>query len=74
MAQLFSALFFSIACIAAVALIAGLLRGEWARVTAILSGRELETARAARPQVRVRMRAWGRPEPRRTPQPLRAAA
>ncbi|HYZ48068.1 MAG TPA: hypothetical protein VE567_04160 [Sphingomonas sp.] len=74
MAQLFSAIFFCLACIAALAMIATMLHGEWARVAAILSGRELAVARATVPQMRVRLRASSRTEPRRPPQPLRAAA
>ncbi|WP_046347351.1 hypothetical protein [Sphingomonas changbaiensis] len=74
MAQIFSALFFTFAAIGAAALVAGLLRGEWDRVIAILGGEELAGARAlAAPRVRVRVRAWRAPAQRRA-QPLRAAA
>lgn len=74
MAQIFSALFFTLAAIGATALIAGLLRSEWDRVLAILCGEELAGARAlASPRVRVRMRTWKAPVQRRA-QPLRAAA
>ena len=74
MAQIFSALFFTLAAIGATALIAGLLRSEWDRVVTILAGEELGHARAfANPRVRVRVRAWKAPVQRRA-QPLRAAA
>lgn len=74
MAQIFSALFFALAAIGATVLIAGLLRSEWDRVVAILAGEELGHARAfASPRVRIRVRTWKAPAPRRV-QPLRAAA
>ena len=74
MAQLFCALFFSLVAIGAMALVCGMLRQEWARVVAILGGRELQHARAAAPEVRVRVRSWLRPELRYAVRPLRAAA
>jgi hypothetical protein len=72
MVQLFSAVFFSLACVAAFALIATMLRRDWSRVASILAGAELEKARASAPRIRVR--SWNRPEPRRAAPPLRAAA
>ena len=74
MAQIFSALFFSLAAIGAAAFVIRMLRSEWHRVRAILGGTELGHARALQAApVRVRMRAWTGPAPRRV-QPLRAAA
>jgi hypothetical protein len=72
MAQLFSALFFTVACVAALAMIATMLRGEWSRVMSILIGTEMAKARAAAPRIRVR--TWNRPEPRRAAPAMRAAA
>jgi hypothetical protein len=72
MAQFFSALFFSLACVATIAMTAAMLRRDWSRVVSIVTGAELDRARAAAPRIRVR--AWNRPEPRRAAQPLRAAA
>jgi hypothetical protein len=72
MAQFFSVLFFSLAWLAALAVIATMLRRDGARVISILAGAELEKARAAAPRIRVR--AWNRPEPRRVAPPLHAAA
>ena len=74
MAQLFSALFFSLVAIGAATMVVGMLRSEWARVAAILRGEELQHARAAAPQVRVRARSWARPELRRPARPQRVAA
>ena len=75
MAQLFSALFFSLATMAAIAFTLAMLRGEWSRIVVILSGQALQEARAAAaPQVRFRQRAWNRAERRRSSSPLRAAA
>ena len=74
MAQIFSALFFTFAAIAAVIFVVRMLRDEGERVLAILAGEELGRARAsARAPVRVRVRAWRVPSLRRV-QPLRAAA
>ena len=74
MAQFFSALFFALAAIGAALFVIGMLRSEWQRVLAILAGEELGRARSfANPRVRVRVRAWTGPAPRRA-QPLRAAA
>jgi hypothetical protein len=72
MAQFFSVLFFSLACLSALAMIVTMLRRDGARVISILAGAELEKARAAAPRIRVR--AWNRPEPRRVAPPLHAAA
>jgi hypothetical protein len=72
MAQFFSVLFFSLAWLAALAMIVTMLRRDGARVISILAGAELEKARAAAPRIRVR--AWNRPEPRRVAPPLHAAA
>ena len=75
MAQLFSAILFSLAGMAAMTFTAAMLRQEWSRIMTVLSGRELRQARiAATPQLRVRPRSWDRPEPRRALPPLRAAA
>jgi len=74
MAQLFSALFFSLALVATLAMIAVMLRRDWSRAVAILSGSELEQARASVPRVRVRVRSWSSTEWRLTPKPERAAA
>lgn len=74
MAQLFSAFFFCLAGVAAIGLIAAMLREEWGRVTAILSGCDLAGARMQTPRPRVRMRSGTPAELRRTPRPLRAAA
>ncbi|NNM75388.1 hypothetical protein HJG53_00495 [Sphingomonas sp. ID1715] len=74
MAQIFSALFFTLAALGALGMITAMLRGEWQRVMAILSGEELAGARAAAPRVRVRQRAWSRPELRAIPQRRAAAA
>ena len=74
MAQIFSALFFTFAAIAAAIFVVRMLRDEGERVLAILAGEELGRARAsAAAPVRVRVRAWRVPSPRRV-QPLRAAA
>jgi len=74
MAQIFSALFFTLAAIGAALFVIRMLQSEWHRVLAILAGEELGHARAfANPRVRVRVRAWKGPTPRRA-QPLRAAA
>ena len=73
MAQVFSALFFSLAAIASMLLIAGLLRREAGRVMFILLGRELSYARAPG-RVRIRMRTWTRSETRRHLSPQRTAA
>jgi hypothetical protein len=74
MAQIFTALFFTFAAIGATLLIVRMLRDEAERVVAILAGEELGRARAlATSPVRVRMRAWKAPAPRRA-LPLRAAA
>ena len=74
MAQIFSALFFTFAAIGATLLLLRMLRDEARRVLAILAGEELGRARAlTAPPVRVRVRAWRGPAPRRVP-PLRAAA
>ena len=74
MAQIFSAIVFTLAAIGALAFVAGMLRNKWDRVLAILCGEELAGARAlASPRVRVRMRTWKAPVQRRA-QPLRAAA
>lgn len=74
MAQFFSVLFFGLAGIAALALVGAMLRGEWARIIMILSGRELSGAQAAAPRVRVRQRSWNRPEQRALQQRRAAAA
>jgi len=74
MAQLFSALFFSALAIGAAIMVVAMLRSEWTRVADIVRGDEVQHARAATPQVRVRLRNWSRPEPRRPARPLRAAA
>lgn len=74
MGQIFSAMFFTLTAIGAIALIAAMLRNDWTRVLAILAGEELAGARAlANPRVRVRQRAWKAPVLRRAP-PMRAAA
>lgn len=72
MAQFFSALFFSLACMAAIAMIAAMLRRDGSRVISILAGADLERARAAAPRIKVR--TWNRLEPRRASPPLRVAA
>ena len=74
MAQIFLGIFFSLAAIGAFVMIAAMLRAEWRRVVAILSGAELAVARASAPRVRVRQRTWGRPEPRSALQRHAAAA
>ena len=75
MVQFFSALFFTLAAIAAGALIAAMLRSERDRIAAILSGDALQGARtAANPPVRIRVRSWSRAEGRRPSPQLRAAA
>lgn len=75
MAQLVSILFFSVALVGAFALIAGMLRSEWARITAVLCGEALDQARAiADAPARVRVRAWNQAEARRALPQLRAAA
>jgi hypothetical protein len=74
MAGLFSGLFFALALLGALGLMAALLRAEWPRVIAILSGSELRHALGATPQVRIRTRAWRRAELRPVPRASRAAA
>ncbi|MBS0503817.1 MAG: hypothetical protein JSS55_08465 [Proteobacteria bacterium] len=75
MAQLVSILFFSVALTGAFALIAGMLRSEWTRLSVVLSGEALGRARAiADAQARVRVRAWNQAEARRALPQLRAAA
>lgn len=74
MAQVFVSIFFSVAMLGAIALVVSMLRGEWSRISAILSCRELDEALAAAPRVRVRQRAWGRPELHLAPQRRAAAA
>lgn len=73
MAQVVSVLFFTLACMAAIAFVAAMLRDEWGRVIAIVAGCELEQAYDAAPRVRVRVRAWPRAEERR-PGPAKYAA
>jgi hypothetical protein len=74
MAQILFGVFFSLAAIGAVLAIAAMLRQEWTRVAAILSGTELAQAEACAPRIRVRQRAWGRPELRPMQQRHAAAA
>ena len=74
MAQLLSGLFFSLAMVGALWSVAAMIRREWPRIVGILSGAELDLARARAPRVRVRQRAWGRPELRTAPQRHAAAA
>lgn len=74
MAQLFSALFFSFLALGATLMVFAMLRAEWSRVAAILRGDELHHAGATVPQVRIKLRTWSRPEPRRPATQLRAAA
>lgn len=75
MAQLFSALFFTMAALAAAGFIAAMLRGEWARIEAVLNGTAIEQARLrSNLPVRVRLRAWNRAEARQALPTLRAAA
>ena len=74
MAQIFFSVFFSLAVIGAALAIAAMLRQEWTRVVAILSGAELAQAQASAPRVRIRQRAWGRPELRPVSQRHAAAA
>jgi hypothetical protein len=74
MAQILISIFFSLAAIGAIAMIVVMLRHEWIRISAILSGAELAEALAAAPRVRVRQRAWERPEPRLAPQRRAVAA
>jgi UDP-N-acetylmuramyl pentapeptide phosphotransferase/UDP-N-acetylglucosamine-1-phosphate transferase len=74
MAQIFLGVFFSLAALGALALIVAMLRSEWDRVAAILTGAELASARASAARVRIRQRAWGRPELRPVPQRRAAAA
>lgn len=64
MLHLVSAAVFSVTLTVSLALIAAMLRGEWRRISAILSGGELTAARAHAPAVRVRLRAWRRVEAR----------
>ena len=73
MVQLFAALISSLLVVAALGAIALMLHGEWRRIVAILSGRELAGALASAPKVRVRVRAWKTPALRQAPR-LRAAA
>lgn len=73
MAQLVSILFFSATLITTLALIAGMLRSEWNRVKAVLSGEMLDRAHS-RPQVRVRLRSWAQADLRRGSLPLLAVA
>ncbi|HEV2569501.1 hypothetical protein [Sphingomonas sp.] len=74
MVQVFITIFFSLAAIGAVLMIVSMLRRDWDRVVAILNGSELAQAQASLPRVRVRQRAWGRPEQRTVPQRRAAAA
>jgi hypothetical protein len=62
MAQIFLILFFSWVAIGAVLMIVAMLRQEWIRIAAILSGAELAQTQAYAPRVRIRQWAWGRPE------------
>lgn len=72
--QLFAALAFFMVLVATLALVATMLRGEAARLVAILSGAELARARTPRPVV-VSAPARRRPVPSRaTPRALRHAA
>jgi hypothetical protein len=74
MAQMFTAFIFTFAAIGATLLVVRMLRDEAGRVLAILAGEELGHARAlSSAPVRIRMRAWKAPAPRRA-LPLRAAA
>ena len=73
MVQMFAALFFTMTLLLSVALIAYLLRRDWARVADVLSGRELARSAGQAPAPRVRMRSWRRAETRRFA-PQRAAA
>jgi hypothetical protein len=63
-----------LALIGAVGLVAAMLKSEWTRLVAILSGAELATARSSEPRVRIRTRAWSRTAPRRSAPPRAAAA
>lgn len=69
--QLFAALAFVMVLVAAVLLVATMLRGEAARLVAILSGEELARARTPRPVV-VSATARRRPLPARAAAPSRA--
>jgi hypothetical protein len=74
MVALFSALFFSLAALGALALTAMMLRRDFDRIVGVLSGAELRSARAQAPAVRVRLRAWPRAERPRLAPVRRAAA
>jgi hypothetical protein len=74
MAHILFEVFFSLAAIGAIMMIVAMLRAEWPRVASILSGDALAQARASTPRVRIRQRAWGRPELRSVPQRRAVAA
>lgn len=74
MAQVLTSIIFTSLAFGGFVLIAAMLRSQWARIVAILTGAELALARNSAPQVRVRQRAWSRPEPRPVPHRRAAAA
>jgi hypothetical protein len=59
-----AAIFFSVSFIFSSAVVAAMLGAEWRRIAAILTGRELQAARAKAPAARVRVRTWRRAETR----------
>jgi hypothetical protein len=73
MVHLISAIFFSVSFMISLAMIAAMLRAEWRRIVAILTGQEMQAARAKAPAARVRVRAWRRAETRGF-EPVRHAA
>lgn len=74
MVQLFLSVFFGFAMIAAVSIIATMIRSEWPRIAAILAGSQLEAARQAGSRLQIRSRGRAPAERSLSRTMLRAAA